>query len=88
MSGFGERFRRAGYDMPKPLVEIDGKPIIAHVIEMFPGKQDFVFICNEDHLENAQYSMRVILQAHCPTGKIIAIKAHKLGSVRGPGDTR
>ena len=34
MSGFGERFRRAGYAVPKPLIEIDGKPIIAHVIDM------------------------------------------------------
>ena len=36
MSGLGERFRRAGYKVPKPLIEIDGKPIIAHVIDMFP----------------------------------------------------
>jgi len=27
MSGFGERFRLAGYTMPKPLIEIDGKSI-------------------------------------------------------------
>lgn len=47
MSGFGERFRRAGYDVPKPLIEIDGMPIIAHVIDMFPGEHDFIFICNQ-----------------------------------------
>jgi NDP-sugar pyrophosphorylase family protein len=46
MSGFGERFRKAGYDVPKPLIEIDGKPIIAHVIDMFPGEDNFIFICN------------------------------------------
>ena len=51
MSGFGERFRKAGYDVPKPLIEVDGKPVIQHVVEMFPGEKDIVFICNKDHLQ-------------------------------------
>ena len=42
MSGFGERFRRDGYLVPKPLIEIEGKPIIAHVIDMFPGETDLI----------------------------------------------
>ena len=41
MSGFGERFRRAGYQIPKPLIEVDGKPIIAHVIDLFPQETNF-----------------------------------------------
>lgn len=81
MSGFGERFRRAGYSVPKPLIEIDGKPIIAHVIDMFPGEQDFVFICNQDHLDNPEYCMGSILRRYCPTGRIIGIPAHKLGPI-------
>ena len=44
MSGFEERFRKVGYKAPKPLIEIEGKPIIAHVIDMFPGEQEFIFI--------------------------------------------
>ncbi len=79
MSGFGERFRRAGYITPKPLIEIDGKPIIAHVIDMFPGETDFIFICNQDHLDNSDYKMLSILEHYCPTGKIIGIAPHKLG---------
>ena len=81
MSGFGERFRRAGYDVPKPLIEIDGKPIIAHVIDMFPGEQDFIFICNQDHLTNPEYCMESILRHYCPTGRIIGIQPHKLGPI-------
>lgn len=81
MSGFGERFRKAGYAVPKPLIEIDGKPIIGHVIDMFPGETDFIFICNEDHLAEPSYRMREILQHYCPSGKIVAIPAHKLGPV-------
>ncbi len=81
MSGFGERFRRAGYVMPKPLIEIEGKPVIAHVIDMFPGEQDFIFICNEDHLANADYHMEDILRQYCPAGRIVSIPPHKLGPI-------
>jgi NDP-sugar pyrophosphorylase family protein len=81
MSGFGERFRRAGYTIPKPLIQVDGKPIIAHVIDMFPGETEFVFICNQDHLDTPEYRMESILREYCPTGKILGIAPHKLGPV-------
>jgi len=81
MSGFGERFRTEGYDVPKPLIEIDGKPMIAYVIDMFPGEKNFIFICNEDHLRNPVYRMREILDEYCPGGKAIGIPYHKLGPV-------
>ena len=81
MSGFGERFRGAGYVVPKPLIEIDGKPIIAHVIDMFPGEHDYLFICNQDHLANADYRMEDILRQYCPTGRIVGIPPHKLGPI-------
>jgi dTDP-glucose pyrophosphorylase len=81
MSGFGERFRQAGYKVPKPLIEIDGKPVIAHVIEMFPGETDFLFICNEDHLAEPAYRMEALIRAACPTGRIVGIPAHKRGPV-------
>jgi NDP-sugar pyrophosphorylase family protein len=81
MSGFGERFRRAGYTVPKPLIEIDGLPVIAHVIAMFPGEADFLFICNREHLAQPSFRMQQVLREHCPTGRIVAIDPHKLGPV-------
>lgn len=81
MSGFGERFRRAGHVVPKPLIEIDGKPIIAHVIDMFPGEADFIFICNQEHLNEPAYQMESILKEYCPTGQIVGITPHKLGPI-------
>lgn len=79
MSGFGERFRQCGYTIPKPLIEVDGKPIIAHVLDLFPGETDVVFICNREHL--ATTDMARILNQYCPTGKIVSIDSHKLGPV-------
>lgn len=81
MSGFGERFRRVGYKVPKPLIEVEGKPIIAHVVDMFPDESDFIFICNADHLSSDAYNMRSILLELCPSAEIIGISAHKLGPV-------
>lgn len=81
MSGFGERFRRAGYTVPKPLIEVEGKPIIAHVIDLFPGEHDFIFICNADHLAHAGYRMADIIKRHCPQGRIVGIAPHKLGPI-------
>lgn len=81
MSGFGERFRRAGYEVPKPLIPVDGKPIIAHVVDMFPGEHDFVFICNRDHLAEPSYRMAEILRSIAPNGRIVPIAPHKLGPV-------
>ncbi len=81
MSGFGERFRRAGYQMPKPLIPIDGKPIIEHVVDMFPGEHEFIFICNEDHLAQPAYAMERTLRLICPQGRVVGIPAHKLGPV-------
>lgn len=71
MSGFGNRFLKAGYTIPKSLIEIDGIPMIEHVVRMFPGESKFTFICNEDHLKST--SMRDILERIAPKGNIITI---------------
>lgn len=81
MSGFGERFRRAGYAVPKPLIPVEGKPIIAHVVEMFPGETDFLFVCNQDHLDEPGYRMAEILRGIAPHGRIVPVAPHSLGPV-------
>jgi NDP-sugar pyrophosphorylase family protein len=81
MSGFGERFRRAGYRLPKPLIEVEGKPVVAHVVDMFPGAKDFIFVCNAEHLAEAGLAMRETLERYCPTGRIVPIAPHWLGPV-------
>lgn len=81
MSGFGERFRRAGYTVPKPLIPVEGKPIIRHVAEMYPGIRDVLFVCNQEHLDTPEYRMREILGEACPTGSVLGIAPHRLGPV-------
>ncbi len=81
MSGFGERFRRAGYVMPKPLIDVQGRPIVSYVADMFPADADFLFICNEDHLATPAYDMRGTLESIRPQGQILGIPAHRKGPV-------
>ena len=88
MSGFGERFRRAGYKVPKPLIEVDGRPIISYVIDMFPGETNFIFICNEIHLQTPAFRLREVLRELCPSGTIVGIEAHKLGPVHAVLEAR
>ncbi|MGH9521603.1 MAG: hypothetical protein ACRD3E_03610 [Terriglobales bacterium] len=51
MSGKGERFTAAGYRDLKPLIPVEGKSIVEHVVNMFPGEHDFLFICAADALD-------------------------------------
>lgn len=61
MSGIGKRFIDAGYIDPKPLIMIEGKPIIEHIINLFENSDtnDYIFICNDKHLRET--NMREIL---------------------------
>lgn len=81
MSGYGERFKKAGYKIPKALIKVEGKPIIAHVIDLFPGEKKFFFICNKNHIRNKKWRLKKIIQKYAPTGKIISIDPHKLGPI-------
>jgi dTDP-glucose pyrophosphorylase len=79
MSGIGNRFIEAGYQDPKPLIMVDGKPIIEHVCDLFPNENKFTFICNSKHL--AKTNMRSILLNIKPNANIVEIPNHKLGPV-------
>jgi len=79
MSGVGQRFIDAGYKSPKPLVVIDGKPIIEHVCDLFSGEDKFTFICNFTHLRET--NMREVLQKIKPQANIVEIPNHKKGPV-------
>lgn len=79
LSGLGKRFADAGYLDIKPLIKVHGKPIIEWVVNLFPGDNEFIFICRNEHLEHT--SLRAELQRICPEGKIVGIDGHKFGPV-------
>jgi NDP-sugar pyrophosphorylase family protein len=81
MSGIGKRFIDAGYIVPKPLIIVEGKPIIQHIVDLFPGENKFTFICNDEHLNNT--NMREILTKIVPTCNIFEVSVNNR---KGPVD--
>ncbi len=77
MSGKGQRFIDAEYKTPKPLITVDNKHIIKHIIDLFPGETDIHCICNEEHINNT--NMKEILESY--SCNIHIIKSHNLGPV-------
>ena len=79
MAGLGDRFITKGYADPKPLIKVNGKQIIEYILEMFPNENDYIFICNETHINNT--NMSNILYSLKPNCKIVTIPQHKKGPV-------
>ena len=57
MSGKGQRFIDAGYEEPKPLIKVDGKPIIEHIIERFTEVS-----CSDFHL-SVNYKGKILIKS-------------------------
>lgn len=79
LSGLGSRFIQAGYSDIKPLIKVDGKPIIEWVVNLFPGETNFLFICNNNHLKNTP--LRAELERIMPSGQIVGVEPAKKGPV-------
>ena len=61
-------FKKSGYKVPKFLLKINNRYIIEHVINLFPGEKNFLFICNKKHLSSKQFNLTRILKKICPRG--------------------
>ena len=81
MVGGSVRFKKAGYKTPKFLLKINNKYMIEHVVDLFPGEKNFLFICNKKHLSNKKLKLAFILKKKCPKGKIFGINPHNFGPV-------
>lgn len=74
MAGRGSRFADAGYETPKPLIPINGRPMIHWVIENIRPSQEhkFIFICLADHLQRHP-QIEVALRKECPGCEIVLV---------------
>jgi len=48
MAGSGKRFEEKGYKVPKPLIDISGKPMIIQAISLMPKADKWIFICKNE----------------------------------------
>ena len=51
MAGLGSRFANVGYKLPKPLIDVNGKPMIRVVVENMNINAHYIFIAMKKHVE-------------------------------------
>lgn len=51
MAGEGSRFAKEGYTFPKPLIDVEGKPMIQQVVENLDFDATYIFLVRKDHLD-------------------------------------
>jgi HAD superfamily hydrolase (TIGR01509 family) len=71
MAGAGSRFQRAGFDLPKPLINVNGKPMIQLVVENLNIKANFIYVVQKEHYK--KYNLEYILNLLTPNCKIIQV---------------
>ena len=71
MAGAGSRFASAGYTFPKPLIEVNGKPMIQVVVENLNIEANYTFIVQKEHYE--KYNLNYLLNLIAPNCNIVQV---------------
>ena len=71
MAGAGSRFAQMGYTFPKPLIEVNGKPMIQVVVENLNIEANYTFIVQKEHYE--KYSLQYLLNLIAPNCNIVQV---------------
>jgi len=71
MAGRGSRFVNEGYILPKPLIDVHGKPMIERVVNNLTPQcsHRFIFICQEEHVK--EYGLKSLLSHIAPGCEIV-----------------
>ncbi len=71
MAGAGSRFQQAGYTFPKPLIEVEGKPMIQVVVDNLNIDATFIYVVQKEHRE--KYNLDTLLNLITPNCKIVEV---------------
>lgn len=80
MAGNGSRFFNAGYKDPKPLIDVDGKPMIQRVVENLSIPGNYIFLVQSSHYE--EYGLKDKLGTLVSGCKIIQVEGVTDGAAR------
>ena len=72
MAGAGSRFEKAGYTFPKPLIDVEGDPMIKVVTENLNIKANYIYIVQKSHRE--KYNLDTLLGMVSPGCKIVEVE--------------
>jgi beta-phosphoglucomutase-like phosphatase (HAD superfamily)/dTDP-glucose pyrophosphorylase len=71
MAGAGSRFEQAGYTFPKPLIEVNNKPMIQVVVENLNLDANYIYVVQKSHRE--KYNLDTMLNLITPGCKIVEV---------------
>ena len=71
MAGAGSRFQAAGYTFPKPLIDVEGKPMIQVVVDNLNIDATFIYVVQKEHRE--KYNLDTLLNLITPNCKIVEV---------------
>jgi HAD superfamily hydrolase (TIGR01509 family) len=71
MAGEGSRFKNAGYTFIKPMIEVNGKPMIQLVVDNLGYEANYIYVVRKEHYEN--YNLKNFLNLITPDCKIIIV---------------
>ena len=71
MAGAGSRFEKAGYTFPKPLIDVEGKPMIQAVVDNLNIEAQHIFIVQKSHYE--KYNLQQTLNQISPNCEIVQV---------------
>ena len=71
MAGAGSRFEKAGYTFPKPLIEVNGKPMIQVITENLNVDARHIFVVQKEHYE--KYNLKSLLKLISPKCEIVQV---------------
>lgn len=80
MAGKSQRFRKAGYELPKFFLDCGDRKMIAHVFEMFSSSDTFHLILSEDFEQDL--NLKNYISALTPNIHFYFIKSHDLGPTK------
>jgi len=73
MAGLGSRFQQAGYTFPKPLIEINGKPMIQVIVDNLGFVANYTYVVQQDHY--TKYNLQYLLNLITPNCNIIKVNS-------------
>jgi len=71
MAGAGSRFQQAGYTFPKPLIDVEGNPMIQVVVENLNIDANYIFVVQKEHRE--KYNLDTLLNLISPNCKVVEV---------------
>jgi len=69
MAGAGKRFEQAGYTFPKPLIDVNGRPMIQVVVENLNIKANYIYVVQKKHRK--KFNLDTLLNLITPGCKIV-----------------